>query len=92
LELLLGSFAAHVAMGILDLAREKEWAVDAVEVEIAQLGEAANGAVPALSRDLVIRGELNEEERRDLEAEVAARWPRDAWLPPGELTDQFSYS
>ncbi len=78
-------------MGILDLAREKEWAVDAVEVAIAQVGEPADGAVRALSRELVIRGELNEEERRELEAEVAERWPRAAWLPPGELRERFSY-
>jgi uncharacterized OsmC-like protein len=91
LELLLGSFAAHVAMGILDLAQEKEWAVDSVEVEITQAGDASGGVPGALSRELVIRGELNDQERRELEAEVAARWPREAWLPPGELHESFTY-
>jgi uncharacterized OsmC-like protein len=90
LELLLGSFAAQTAMGILDLAREKEWAVDAVEVEVAQAGPA-DGALCDLERALVIRGELDEAERAELEAEVAARWPRAAWLAPGELRDRFSY-
>ena len=91
LELLLGSFAAQTAMGILDLAREKEWALDSVQVAITQDGTPADGAVRDLSRELVIRGELNDEERRELETEVAARWPRAAWLPPGELRERFSY-
>jgi hypothetical protein len=79
-------------MGILDLAREKEWAVDLVEVELTQVGDPTGGSVPGLGRAFVIRGELNEEERRELETEVAARWPREAWLPPGELRDAFTYS
>ncbi|HEY7460624.1 MAG TPA: OsmC family protein [Gemmatimonadota bacterium] len=90
LELLLGSFAAQTAMGILDLAREKEWAVDAVEVDVAQ-ADPADG-LRDLERVLVIRGELDEAERAELEAEVAARWPRAAWLAPGQLRDRFSYS
>jgi hypothetical protein len=79
-------------MGVLDLAREKEWAIDSVRVSITQAGTPAEGAVAALRRELVIRGELNDEERRELEAEVAARWPRATWLPPGELRESFSYS
>jgi uncharacterized OsmC-like protein len=89
LEVLLGGFAAATAVGILRLAREKEWAVDAVEVEVSQRGEEA--PADEVRRTIGVRGELNDAERRELEAEVAARWPRDAWLPPGALLDKFSY-
>jgi uncharacterized OsmC-like protein len=169
LELLLGSFAAHTAVGILDLAIEKEWAVDSVNVELAAAegdsggveedvagaqrtddGSRSRGENPhsgggnprsggsnphgdregaqdgpdpsadtegahgdsdlsgdtegahggedtrfdpfmGLVRRIHVKGELNEAERRELETSVAERWPRESWLPPGELRDEFTY-
>jgi hypothetical protein len=38
-----------------------------------------------------LEGALTDDERRELQAEVAARWPRAAWLPAGTLRDKFSY-
>ena len=92
LELLLGSFAAWTAIGILDLAREREWAVDAVEVEVA-LTQAADeaGAGGLLVRETRVRGELDDAERRELERVVPDRWPRTGWLAAGELTDRFPH-
>ncbi len=94
LELLLGSFAARTGLGILDLAREKEWAVDSVEVEVALAeGGGADDPAPggALERQVVVRGELDERERRELEGEVASRWPREGWLASGTLRERFTY-
>lgn len=92
-ELLLGSFAAWTAIGLFDLAREKEWAVDAVEVGISRADDGGNGFDPRapLLREVRVRGELNDEERRELEGDVAERWPRAAWLVPGELEERFEY-
>ena len=96
-ELLLGSFAARTAVGVLELAREKEWAVDSVEVEVSQAATGGAGEPAAelsgaeVSREIVVRGELNDAEKRELEAEVARRWPRQEWLPGGDLQDRFSY-
>lgn len=89
LEVLLGGFAAATAVGILRLAREKEWAVDGVEVEVSQRGDEVPS--PEMQRAIGVRGELDDAERRELETEVAARWPREAWLPSGALRDKFSY-
>lgn len=145
LELLLGSFAARTALGILDLAREREWAVDSVEVEVALVegsphddvpgagappddappdGASGANALPgdlppngapnasnahtspddapsagapdpsvfgALDRHVVVSGELDDDERRELESDVARRWPRDGWLAPGDLREKFTY-
>ncbi|MFN2433512.1 MAG: OsmC family protein [Gemmatimonadota bacterium] len=73
-ELLLGSFAAWTAFGVLDLAREKEWAVDAVEVDVSATeagvdrreSDAAHdpGVAGGLVREIRVRGELDDEERR----------------------------
>jgi uncharacterized OsmC-like protein len=101
LELLLGSFAARTAIGILELAREKEWAVDGVEVEVSQpAGTWAGGGwlgpepgpAAELRRAVVVRGELNAAERRELEEEVGRRWPRETWLTVGGLRESFSYA
>jgi uncharacterized OsmC-like protein len=91
LELLLGSFAARTGIGIFELAREKEWAVDAVEVELTASADPMDRLEGRLERRIAVRGELNEQERRELEGEVARRWPRSEWLPSGELHDSFSY-
>lgn len=91
LELLLGSFAARTAIGILELAREKEWAIDSVEVEVAPSRESADLLDADLAREIVVRGELNDAERRELEGEVTRRWPRADWLPGGEVRERFSY-
>lgn len=91
LEILLGSFAARTAIGILELAREKEWAVDAVEVEISGAGEEPGDGAGELEREIVVRGELNDAEKRELESDVAERWPREGWLSEGALREKFSY-
>ena len=90
LEVLLGGFAAATAVGVLGLAREKAWAVDAVEVEVSQHGDDETPG-PEMQRVISVKGELTDDERRELQAEVAARWPRAAWLPAGTLRDKFSY-